>query len=202
LTRFYLVRHGAHDLLGRALAGRMPGVPLNEEGRAQAERLAAHFARLRPDAILSSPLQRTLETAQPIAARLGIEVEREEGLLEIDFGHWTGRAFTELDGDPAWPLFNTARSLVAIPGGESLIDVQTRMVATLRRLAAQRPGASLVVVGHGDPLKSAIAYFLGVPIDLLRRIELAPASVSDIELRPDDVIVNAVNLQPASPAGR
>ena len=201
MTRFYLVRHGAHDLLGRALAGRMPGVGLNAEGRAQAERLAAHFAAVRPTAVISSPLQRTVETAQPIASRLGLELELESGLLEIDFGAWTGRAFTELDGDPAWPLFNNARSLVAIPGGESLIDVQTRMVATLRRLAADRPEASLVLVGHGDPLKSAIAYFLGVPIDLQRRIEIAPGSISDLELGRDDVVVNAVNLQPPSAAG-
>ncbi|MFO1056309.1 MAG: histidine phosphatase family protein [Dongiaceae bacterium] len=201
MTRFYLVRHGAHDLLGRSLAGRMPGVGLNAEGRVQAERLAAHFAALAPAAVISSPLQRTVETARPIAARLGLELELEPGLLEIDFGDWTGRPFAELDGDPAWPLFNSARSLVAIPGGESLIDVQTRMIATLRRLAAARPEASLVLVGHGDPLKSAIAYFLGVPIDLQRRIEIAPGSVSDLELRQDDVVVNAVNLQPASTEG-
>lgn len=182
MTTFHLIRHAAHDLLDRALAGRMPGVSLNAAGRRAAERLAERLADVPFAAIYSSPLERARETAAPLAARHGLALRIEPALDEIDFGGWTGRALAELHGQEAWQRFNSFRSGTPIPSGERMLDVQARIVAAMQRLGERHPDGEVALVSHGDVLKSALAYHLGVPLDLFQRIEVAPASHSIVVL--------------------
>ena len=117
MTTFLLIRHAAHDLLGRRLAGRMPGVSLNGEGRRQVERLAERLAGASIRAVISGPLERARETAEPLARGLGLPVQISAAVDEIDFGEWTGLPFAELDQDPRWCWFNTFRSGARAPCG-------------------------------------------------------------------------------------
>src|SRR5688500_4381581 len=113
MTRLWLVRHGWCDPVGKSLAGRRSGVPLNSRGREQAERLARHFSRLDrwPSAVYTSPLERAVQTADPMAKALGLSILVDAELTDLDFGDWTGREIATLAGDPAWDRFNRARSL-------------------------------------------------------------------------------------------
>ena len=181
-------------MLGRTLTGRVPGVPLSPEGRAQAARLA-EWVRGRPvAAVLSSPVQRAQETAAPIAAALGLPVLTEAGLDEVDFGIWAGAAFTDLDPLPDWRAWNAARSLAACPGGESMVDAQARALAGISRLHERYPGSEIVLVSHSDVLKSVLAHYLGVPLDLFQRITLDPASRSVVVLFDANVRVDGINF--------
>ena len=197
-TTFYLIRHGTNDLVGRTLASRMPGVHLNDHGRAQAERLAERLAAAPIRAVYSSPLERARETAQPLAVRLGRTVEIEPAINELDFGDWTGRAVADLNrgGAPGWEPFNTFRSSTRAPGGEHMAEAQLRMVIALERLRARHPGQHVALVGHADPIRATLAYFLGAPLDFMLRIEISPASVSVLELAdwgPRVLCVNQAN---------
>ncbi|WP_448207334.1 histidine phosphatase family protein [Azospirillum sp. sgz302134] len=177
MTQVYLVRHADHEFVGRGLAGRMD-TPLNEQGRAQADALGRWFARERVTAVWSSPLPRTRQTAEPIARTHGLPVRTHDALLEVDFGAWAGRDFAELEQDPAWRHWNGARGLARAPGGETIAEVQARMVGFINGLCAEDPDGSLVLLSHGDPIRAALAYYLGVAIDLFLRIEVCPASIS------------------------
>lgn len=179
-TTFFLTRHAAHDRLGRVLTGRVAGITLGEAGRAQARRLAEHFAGRDVAAVYTSPLERARETAEPIAERLGLEARMCEPIAEIDFGAWTGRSFADLAGDPLWERWNSLRSLGRPPGGESMIEVQARIVAGIEQMRGEHRGAGAVLVSHGDVIKAALAYHLGLPLDLVARIEISPASVSTL----------------------
>lgn len=184
MTLVHLVRHADHDYVGRGLAGRM-AVPLNEGGRAQAERLARRLSRERVTSVWASPLRRTVETAEPVARALGLSLQTDDALQEVEFGAWTGRSFAELENDPDWRHWNAARSLHRPPGGESMAEVQARMVGFINRLAREGqggPDGAHVLVGHADPIRAALAYYLGVPLDLFLRIEVSPASISVLAL--------------------
>lgn len=193
-TTFHLVRHASYDLLGHVLAGRSPGHSLNPAGRAEAEALAGALAGRPIAAVVSSPLERARETAGPIAARHGLQPAIEPDLNEIDFGEWTGLPFTALHALPAWRAFNALRSAAPIPGGETMPAAQARAVATILRLWTAHRGSELVVVSHGDVVKAVLAHFLAVPLDLMRRIEIAPASRSVLALYDETVRILAVNL--------
>ncbi|HYH23489.1 MAG TPA: histidine phosphatase family protein, partial [Azospirillum sp.] len=177
MTTIFLVRHADHDMVGRGLAGRRT-VPLNAAGHEQAARLAGWFAHRPVTSVWSSPLRRTQETAEPIARRLGLTVRTDDALLEVDFGTWEGKGFAELDGDPAWRRWNGARARARAPGGETIAEVQARLCGFINDRCDEMPDGTLVLVSHGDPIRAALAYYLGVPIDLFLRIEVAPASVS------------------------
>jgi probable phosphoglycerate mutase len=101
-----------------------------------------------------------------------------EELGEVHFGEWEGKSFAELDGRSDWVAYNTSRSSVRPPGGELMIECQARMVREVERLAGEHPDDTIAIVSHGDPLRSLVSYFLGIPIDLLQRFEIHPASVS------------------------
>ena len=148
-------------------------------------------------ALVSSPMQRARETAAPIAARLGLAVAIEPDLDEIDFGDWTGRRFDELHPSGEWQRFNRLRSAAQIPGGETMLTAQARAVSAILRLHNAWPEGEIAVVSHGDIVKALLAYFLGVPLDLFRRIEIAPASRSIVRLNAAEVRIEAMNL----PAG-
>ena len=202
MTVFYLIRHAAHGLLGHRIAGRMPGVRLSAAGNAQAQRLADQLASSPIQAVYASPLERARETAQPLAARLGLQVEIAEDVNELDFGEWTGRTLEELREIAEWGLFNSFRSGARIPGGELMPEAQMRIVRFLERAARRHADAHVAVVSHGDVIKSALAYYLGAPLDLFQRIEVGPASVSTVELQPWGPRILAVNWsdQPTPPA--
>lgn len=182
MTVFYLIRHAAHGLLGHKMAGRMPGVSLSSEGSAQAQRLADRLASLPIGAVYASPLERARETAQPLADALGLTIEIADQVNELDFGDWTGGTLEELSEIPEWRLFNSFRSGTRIPGGELMLEAQGRIVGFLERAARRHMEAHIAVVSHGDVIKSALAYYLGVSLDLFQRIEISPASVSIVEL--------------------
>ena len=194
-TRFHLLRHASYDLLGRVLAGRSGGHSLNAEGRAEAEALADALAGQPIVAIASSPLERARETAAPIAERHGLAIAIDPDLNEIDFGDWTGLAFEALHADGTWRRFNAFRSATPIPGGETMLAAQARALAAVLRLRSAYPTGEVAVVSHGDVIKAVLAHFLATPLDLMRRIEISPASRSVLVLEGADARIEGINLR-------
>jgi len=182
MTTFLLIRHGMTDAVGKTITGRLPGVHLNKTGQRQADGLPSRLKRWKIDAIYSSPLERALETAAPAARKLGLKVMMSEALSEVDFGEWSGRSLAELDQLPEWRLYNTFRSGTRAPGGELATEVQTRMVEQLTRYSRQHPDQIVGVFSHADAIRLALVHFLGMPIDLMHRIEIRPASISIVRL--------------------
>lgn len=175
----YLVRHAAHDDVGAYLAGRTPGIRLGAAGREQAERLGRRLARERFSAILASPRERTQETAAAIADATGIgPVETVDALDEVDFGPWAGRRFDELDADPAWRRWNAMRSLARAPGGETMLEVQGRMIGVLEAIQDRFAEDRVLLVSHSDPIKTLVMHVLGLPLDAWPRFEISPASMT------------------------
>lgn len=196
MTTFLLIRHAAIDPHGASIAGRAPGVSLNAAGREQARALAASLRGTAVEAIYSSPLERAWETARAIAEELELEEQLSPALEEIDFGEWTGRAFEELDGVPAWRRFNVFRSGTRIPGGEHMLEAQARAVSEIDRLRLRHAGGTVVVVSHGDILRAIVAWYIGLPLDLFHRLEIAPASVSTLEVTDDGARLLLLNAPP------
>jgi probable phosphomutase (TIGR03848 family) len=193
MTKFLLIRHALTDASGQRLTGRAPGVRLNAQGQRQAQALAVRLANLPIAAVYSSPLERTLETAEAIARLLGTDAIPCEDLREIEFGEWTNASFEALADQLSFQRFNTFRSCAPIPGGEYMLQAQTRMIVGLDKLRAQHPQQNIVVVSHGDMIKAAVAYYAGIPLDLFQRIEISPASISVVELGNDSVRLLEVN---------
>ena len=150
MTTFFLIRHASCSGLGQTLWGRTPGVCLNETGKLEAQRLAERFRGMTLEAIYSSPLERALETAETIARTMKLEVNRNPAFDEIDFGDWTGKSFETLSSDEVWRRFNSVRSATRIPGGESFLEVQTRVVTELDKLSSQHNNARVAIVSHGQ----------------------------------------------------
>ncbi len=193
-TAVLLIRHGSHDRLGRILCGRMAGVTLSSQGRSEAAALATALRRQGSlDAIYSSPLERTRETADVVADAFGVRVETDDDLNELDFGAWSGFGFDELQSDPRWTVWNRDRDQVRAPGGETMLDAQVRMVRCLARLHLRHPGATVAAVGHADVIKTALAWALGLPLAFHSRFEVSPASVSRILIGDGQVKVVNIN---------
>jgi probable phosphoglycerate mutase len=182
MTTFLLIRHGAHALGGETIAGRLPGVRLSPLGRDQAAAMAERVAQVPVSALYSSPVERTRETAEILAARIGLPVRLSEALAEIDFGAWTGSSVEDLRGSEAWSRWNRFRSGAEAPGGERMLAAQARMVSEMLSLREKHPEQIVALVSHGDVIKGAVAYWLGVPLDLFQRIEISLASVSVVRL--------------------
>jgi probable phosphoglycerate mutase len=193
MTCLYLVRHGATDAIDRSFTGRLTGVDLNEAGRRQAAMLADRFRSEPIRAIYSSPSDRARQTAEAIAGAAGIRVQETCAFHEIEIGEWTGATFEALREQEDFQLFNAARSLTRPPAGELMIEVQSRAVAELLRIAQVCGDCSVVVVTHADVIKSVLAYFLGMPVDLAYRLVIDLASVSTMELGKGSVRVLRVN---------
>ena len=181
-TTLLLVRHGLTAAVGHALAGRADEPGLGDEGWAQAQRLADWLHGVQPSAVYTRPIRRAVQAAECIAARLQQRAQARPALTEVDFGAWTGRRFAALDDVERWRRFNTFRSRTAPPGGEPMSAVQARVVGELLGLRDAHPDATVVVVSHADPIRSALAHFLGVPLDLMLRLSVDPASTSALEL--------------------
>lgn len=188
------VRHGRTPTTGRVLPGRAPGLHLADAGRQQAEQAAERIAAL-PNvvAVYTSPLERARETAAPIAERLGQKVKVERGLLECDFGEWTGRSLKELSKLPEWRTVQRYPSGFRFPGGESFREMQTRITAAATRLRTVHEGKTVVLVSHADPIKAAVADALGAHLDLFQRIVVSPCSVTAVAYGVDGPTVLAVN---------
>lgn len=178
----FLIRHALTAATGTALSGRSPGLPLTQQGRHQAERLADNLAREGIQRIFSSPLERALQTAAPLACKLGLRVEISEALTDIDFGDWTGALIAKLEPLEKWRQWNLFRSSVRIPNGELMSEVQARMIIEVERLSREFPEEKVALVSHADPIRTVLAHFLGMPLDLLHRLEISPASVTIVDI--------------------
>jgi len=201
VTTVILVRHGrtAANVDG-VLAGRTPGVGLDDSGRAQAAAVAERLGALPLVEVVSSPLERTLQTAAAIcAAQPGARrPRRDRGLIECGYGSWTGQQLKALAKQPLWKAVQHHPSAVRFPDGESMPEMQLRAVTTLRRWdgrVTEEHGAQAVwaAVSHGDVIKAALADALGMHLDSFQRLVVAPGSVSVIqytELRPFVVHLN------------
>lgn len=205
-----LVRHGRTPTTGQVLPGRAPGLHLSDEGLAQAEAVAGRIGQLAdradradgkaghqpgrgPVAVYASPLERTQETAKPIARRLGLRVRTDRGLLECDFGAWTGAKLSDLAKKPEWATVQRNPSGFRFPSGESFLEMQVRMASALARLVERHPGETIVAVSHADPIKAVVAQAAGTPLDLFQRLTVAPCSVSALAYTGHGPFVLTVN---------
>lgn len=196
MTVFHLVRHGDHKLQGRLVAGRTTGIGLSPTGCAEIAAVAARLTADKIDAIYASPLDRTRESAEIIAARFDLPVVICEDIIEVDFGDWTGLTFDQVRTDERWRPWQTCRSVATIPGGESWRHVQDRVVAALFDLRRAHPDGTVVVVSHGDVIRAALLFVLGMPLDFYSRIEVATASVSTVAITDAALRVTAINERP------
>lgn len=202
MSRVLFVRHGVTEHTGHRLSGRLPGIHLTEEGRAQAAAAADHLAEVRIDEIYSSPIDRCRETAKIIAERHGVEVRIEDDLTEVGYGSWSGRSFRSLQRLKLWEVVQRRPSAVRFPDGETLRDVQARAVDAVEAIVDRHPRKTICCVAHADVIRLVLAHHLGVHIDLFQRIEVAPASISALELDGAHVRVVAVNVVPGSAGAR
>jgi probable phosphomutase (TIGR03848 family) len=189
-----LVRHGTTPTTGATLPGRAPGLHLAEKGVAQAEAAAARIAALgRATALYASPLERTRETAAPIAKATGLRTKAHRGLLECDFGDWTGAELKALMKLPEWTTVQRYPSGFRFPGGESFVEMQTRICGAIADLVARHPGETVVAVSHADPIKAVVAAAMGTHLDLFQRIVVSPCSITAILYGEGGPVVLAVN---------
>jgi probable phosphomutase (TIGR03848 family) len=195
LTTVLLVRHGATATTGTVLPGRAPGLHLSERGAGQAQAAAERLAELapKPSALYVSPLERARETAAPIAKVLRLRPVLERGLLECDFGTWTGKRLSTLRRRSDWRAVQHAPSTFRFPEGESFTEMQLRIWTTLERLARKHRNRTIVVVSHADPIKAAVTYAQGVPLDLFQRTVISTCSVSAISFTDSTPVVLCVN---------
>lgn len=194
-TLVLLVRHGVTEQTGKILYGRTPGNHLSEAGQAQADAVATRIAALgdRVRFVVASGIERTQETAAPIASTLGLGVERDDGILEADFGEWTGQPLADLYKAPEWPAVQNNPSTFRFPGGESFMEMQHRMVTTVHHWADRAAGGAVVLVSHADLIKTYVAFASGTHLDEFQRLVISPTSVTPILLGSSTPIVLAVN---------
>jgi probable phosphoglycerate mutase len=192
-TRLVLARHAVTAQTGPLLSGRTPGIDLSDEGRRQADALGERLAGLPVAAVYASPIERTTQTATAVAVRHELEVRPLPGVLEADYGEWTGGKIADLAKTDLWKTVQRAPSRARFPGGESLAAMQARMVATIDALVADHPAELVVVVSHADPIKAAIAHYTGVHLDLFQRIIVSPASVTAFEFSAHGVAMLKCN---------
>lgn len=190
-----LVRHAENDYVRKGrLAGRLPGIRLNEHGREQARKLAEALKEAPVRAVYSSPLDRTMETAEPIAAARGLQVVERPGLVELDFGDWQDKTLKSLRQRKLWKTVQQRPSLMRFPNGEAFSEAQIRVAAEIDALVQlHKPKDLIVCVSHSDLIKLALAYYLGLSLDLFQRIMVAPASISTLFFGDGHVQVVNIN---------
>lgn len=181
MTLVLLIRHGTNDWVHGRLAGWTPGVHLNDAGRQQAESLATRLAPIPLDAIYTSPLERTLETARAVAAPRAMPLHIVDALGEVKYGEWNGAELKELYKHELWPGVQFYPSGTRFPAGETLGESQTRMVAAIDTLRARHPKGIIAVVSHADMIRLALAYYIGIHVDLFQRLEIQPCSLSALQ---------------------
>lgn len=190
-----LIRHGENDYVKKGrLAGRLPGVHLNARGQAQAAALAAALKDVRLAAVYSSPLERAVQTAQPLAAARKLPIVKRKGLLESDLGEWQGKLLKTLQRDKRWATLQNKPSLFRFPGGEGMLEQQARLVAEIETLCAMhKPKDVIACVLHADPIKLIIAHYAGMPLDQFQRLSIATASVSTLHIEPGRAMLERLN---------
>ena len=194
-----LVRHGHTPTTGKILPGRAKGLHLSELGKEQASKVATNLSMLENvTAVYASPMERTLETAKPIASAFGLKVQRNRGLIEADFGKWTGRKLSDLRKLSDWEIVQKNPSLFRFPDGESFIEIQSRMVETITRISDKHRGEIVIAVSHADTIKAFLTAMLGTPLDLFQRLHISPCSVSPVILGNGSPFVLAVNASGAN----
>jgi len=193
-TLVLLVRHGQTPTTGKLLPGRAPGLHLADIGVEQAKKAGERISELKTvDAIYASPLERARETAAPIAAARGMKVQIDKGLLECEFGDWTGAELKNLMKLPEWNTVQRAPSTFRFPNGESFTEMQTRMVSAVDRLRVKHQGGTIVCVSHADPIKALVAHAMGTHIDLFQRIVISTCSITAIAYGMGAPVVLTVN---------
>jgi probable phosphoglycerate mutase len=192
-TRLVLVRHAVTAQTGPLLSGRLPGIDLSEKGIGQAEATAQRLAKLPVAHVYASPIERTTQTAKRIAAHHGLDVEPLPGVIEADYGDWTGGKIAELAKTDEWRVVQVAPSRARFPNGETIREMQSRMVGTLDDLVLKHPHETVVVVSHADPIKSAIAHYTGMHLDLFQRVNVSPASVTVFDFHKYGVMMVKCN---------
>jgi probable phosphoglycerate mutase len=201
VTTLLLIRHGENDWVStNRLAGRTPGVRLNEKGQSQATELVLFLANQSIRAIYSSPLERCIETAQPLAAALERPICQHEGLVEVDYGEWRGAELKELAKRPEWRLVQHYPSAFRFPGGETLFEVQMRAVQTLEQIRRQHEGEVVAIFSHGDVIRLAMAHYLGIAIDLFQRVQVSTASLSVVRFHNATPSVLGLNFVASLPS--
>ena len=207
VTTLVLIRHAVTHQTGPMLSGRTPGIELSELGHEQAAHAGERLAGLPITAVYASPIDRTRQTAEHIAAHHDLPVLALDGVIEADYGEWTGGQRADLATTDLWKTVQRSPSRARFPNGESITEMQSRTVAALESVVAAHPGEMIVVVSHADPIKSVIAHFTGVHLDLFQRITVSPASVTVFALGPHGVTLVKCNdtgslaeLLPADPA--
>ncbi len=176
------------------MPGRTKGLHLSDLGKEQAEKLASHLSSLNSiSAVYSSPMERTFETAKPIAKAFGKSVRKHQGLIEADFGKWTGRKLSELRKLKDWEKVQKNPSLFRFPDGESFMEIQSRMVTTVTNICKNHRGEIIVAVSHADTIKAFLTAALGTPLDLFQRLHISPCSVSPVIFGSESPFVLAVN---------
>ncbi len=184
MTLVLLVRHALTEATGKRLSGQTPGIHLSEAGRIQAQATGARLATVPLAAVYSSPLERCVETAEEVAAPHGLPVVSVPGLLEVQYGRWTGRPLAQLARTALWKRLMQTPSSVRFPEGETLGEVQRRVTDALVEMAERHPNGTVAVVTHAEAIRLALANFAGVHIDLFQRLIVHPGSVSAVALGP------------------
>lgn len=199
-TFVLLIRHGENEFVAtHRLAGRTPGVHLNDNGRTQANALVEYLAGQPIAAVYSSPLVRCVETAKPLADVLNLPVLEDLAFLEVDYGEWQGADLRELAKLPEWRRVQHVPSTFSFPRGESLREVQHRAVNGVERLQRQHPDAVVAIFAHGDVIRTTLAHYLGVPLDLFQRIIIQTASVSILAFHDGHPSILGMNYQSELP---
>lgn len=200
MTVVYLIRHGQNDYVKQGkLAGQLPGVHLNDVGRKQAASVAETLKSSKLQAVYSSPLERATETAEAIAAVQGLDVVTLAGLIEINIGRWQGLSLRAARRRKLWPTIQHNPSLVRFPEGESFLEAQSRIVDTLESIRLKHSGA-IACVSHADPIKLAIAHYVGMPIDSFQRLEIRPSSISELLVNDGSARLIRLNVILQSPS--
>ena len=197
MSTLLLIRHGDNEYLKKnRLPGHQPGIHLNEHGRQQAAELARTLGPLPIKAIYSSPLERAVETAEPLAKALGLEIQLRPLLTDVDPGKWTGRSWKVLRRTKEWKVIQYAPSLFRFPGGETFLEAQQRVVATLEELSAAHKKEMIAVFFHADSIRLAVSYYLGLPVDNFQRLTIFAGSVTILGIEAMSARLLACNLIP------
>jgi probable phosphoglycerate mutase len=178
MATLFLIRHAVTAQTGRVLYGQAPGIDLDDRGRAQAAGLVDRFASVRLTAIYSSPLERCIQTVEPLAAAQRLGVAREPALIEMDAGSWTGRTLAQVRRTKPWATVQQQPSAFRFPGGEGFVEALERAVDAVERIARRHPRGRVAIATHGDIVRIVLAHLLGTPLDDFQRIVADTASVS------------------------
>jgi len=195
-----LIRHGENDYVKKhLLAGRLPGVNLNDKGRQQAQAIAEKLASASLKAIYSSPLERAMQTAEPLSQALNLPIIPRPGLIETNVGEWAGQSWKKLSRTKTWRIVQAVPSRFRFPGGETFAEGQARICQELQTIASQHEPKDLVACfSHADPIRMAVAYFIGLPLDMFQRLAVSPGSITALHLGETSSRLLVLNLDPAS----